>query len=557
MVKRIWPPWRRTGRSRGSPAREPSDAEILHQVGQWLETEAGQRSPSDEQQLWSRVRDRIAWQAYLVGDASLEDIRSSLHCQQCARILEAFRRHYQSFGHSGGERDAPSGERLPSATPSHHLSLRRRLSVLPRAHWKPFAMGAITCLLTVSVALLVLPWFFPNANAILRFSGQPNPLVKERGRLADKVAALLRRSKRVIYVAPSEAELRAMEEAVELVTLSLRVHNESLLAEASQAADQAGYRIVDFEDTNGLKALILEEKPDRVRGRGTFFFRRDHYDGRLIIVASHALRDVGTGWLGFECFSRIPGADAFLLSGARSDYVDEAHTRRSIFNAVFRAAMRPQAICLSLHGFDEKRPGRAEYPDVVISSGAITEPVVRQLHVALASEMEQFVRVGVYDGKHYADISGTMDQQGILTSSVNSLFAHIEFSRAVRRDPAVRARLIDALAGVLGNVDVEIISSYARPGRQTVLTFTTVAKVPLDLLAKYGHNAILMNRSSMERLQLRAGDPALVSSGERQAVARVYPYESPAGRLYLSGAMRRRLSIGVGSYTVRVSRLPE
>lgn len=149
-----------------------------------------------------------------------------------------------------------------------------------------------------------------------------------------------------------------MQDAAQLVTLSLKLNNETLLAEASKAADRAGYALIEFNDERGPRVLALQEKPEAKRGRGAFFFRRDHYDGRLIVVSPHALLDDDTGQLGYECFARIPGADAFFLSGAQSSYNDQTHAESSIFNTVFAAAIGPRAVCLGVHGFDEKKPGR-------------------------------------------------------------------------------------------------------------------------------------------------------------------------------------------------------
>ncbi|MGH9937612.1 MAG: hypothetical protein ACREAM_15290 [Blastocatellia bacterium] len=539
---------------------ELSDAEILRLVGASLKADAQQhliQHEAAERHLLSRIREIAALQSYLTGQASLEDARPYLNCAQCAHILEVARRQMQSLPRGRrAQLSSPTPIDMAGGVQSHRFSATVNMW---RQMRKPLLIWAALGLIAAPLLILALWRLLPAANALLRYAGPPKPILKESGLLTGKIGALLSDARGTTYLAPAREDIRAMQDAAQLVTLSLKLNNETLLAEASKAADRAGYALIEFNDERGPRVLALQEKPEAKRGRGAFFFRRDHYDGRLIIVSPHALLDDDTGRLGYECFARIPGADAFFLSGAQSSYNDQTHAENSIFNTVFAATIGPRAVCLGVHGFDEKKPGREGYPDVIISSGEVYEPYMRQLHMTLFEALKTPARAGLYDGKQFADLAGTLNRQGAMAASVNSLYAHLEFSRAARFTPALRDQLLSALTSALGDLNEETVAAYAQPGRDDAfIEFTSVSDLPTwELFYRYGNNAALVNQQQMKKLRLRAGELALLRHGDRHAVSRIYPYAGPNDRITMPGAVRRRLGVQPGAGRVQLSRLPD
>ena len=208
-----------------------------------------------------------------------------------------------------------------------------------------------------------------------------------------------------------------------------------------------GFTVADGVDAvTGRHFVLASTKPDAARGWGLFVA---DYGARprLVIEVPHPNFDLNTEQVGIDLYRRLPGS-AVLVAGAHrkagDNTADVAHNADSLFNTVAMALARLGLPQVQLHGFDDRSlPGT----DVVVSSGATPYSSV---HEGIADRLsDRGLAVCRAWTQPCGNLEGKRNVQGTATDGLGGVFAHIESDSEVRAQPALRARLVDALADML------------------------------------------------------------------------------------------------------------
>jgi hypothetical protein len=179
-----------------------------------------------------------------------------------------------------------------------------------------------------------------------------------------------------------------------------------------------------------------------------------------VVEVPHPNADLDTERVGLAVQARRPGvlhlqAGAHRLAGApswareRADCPADVSSRDdapfSRVAAVLAARGLPQ---VQLHGFADR-----DGLDVVLSSGAARGgALLEAVRERLTAAGE---RVATEPDPRCDDLLGRRNVQGLAADRAGSAFVHLELSRSLRRDPARRDAVADALAAALDGVACE------------------------------------------------------------------------------------------------------
>jgi hypothetical protein len=168
---------------------------------------------------------------------------------------------------------------------------------------------------------------------------------------------------------------------------------------------------------------------------------------RWSVQVPHPRADMRSELMGAELFSRAPGA-VLVLAGANrfagpGDLADMAHQESSVFNAVCTALVERGMPGIQLHGFaNESSPGH----DVVLSP-SLAHPGKEAHSVADLVEGSGLRTCRTWR-QECGRLEGTKNVQGRAAAAHGLPFLHVENSRTVREDAALRSRVVDALRRV-------------------------------------------------------------------------------------------------------------
>lgn len=245
------------------------------------------------------------------------------------------------------------------------------------------------------------------------------------------------------YVDPTPSEADRMLAAVDRALAGD-------LGPAAALLDRFDYDLLVFDDpeSGGAHLMLRERRPLR-RGWGLLLLNTTPAPAREAMVqVPHPIWDALSPELGLELYRRL-GARHFMMAGAhrwangRGSLVsDVARNPRSLFHRLHQQLAGPQTAVLQVHGFNHQ--SYPDYPDVVLSNGS-PEPhaALRRLGDAIERRGE---RAGVFDGRSWAKLGATLNQQGRHTRAIGGRFYHLELRYRIRKDPLRRAALIEAIA---------------------------------------------------------------------------------------------------------------
>lgn len=219
------------------------------------------------------------------------------------------------------------------------------------------------------------------------------------------------------------------------------------LAGAAEPFDRLAYELLRVEDAvTGDSHLLLRERRPIRRGWPLLLLNLGPARAATIQVP-HPIWDALSPELGIELYRRL-GARHFLMAGAHrwargrgSQVSDVARNPDSMFQHVHRGLSDPQTAVFQVHGFQFSN--YPDYPDVVLSNGSPhPAPELFDLGAAIERRGE---RAGVFDGQHWAGLGATRNPQGRHTRAIGGRFFHLELRYRIRRDPARRAALAEAI----------------------------------------------------------------------------------------------------------------
>jgi hypothetical protein len=286
-------------------------------------------------------------------------------------------------------------------------------------------------------------------------SADPEPSTEEERALLKRVNRI-RRSRKVVYKAPSEAE-----EQVYRAWVSAAIRAARTEAPPPESAPE-GFALERIEGAPQIW-LLAEKQRDR-RGAGAIAIR----SGRareLVVEAPHTFFDKGTLPIAATVFETW-SARALLLNtvhrfselrerpdegsgdeeaAARRSASDVAHAPRSFFQAAHEALLEvvPGIWAIQIHGFhDAKAPGVS----VIVSAAGTRADAAAAASACRTRLGDEGVRafpseIGI--------LGGLTNVQARSSVRAGSLFYHIEIGRSLRdrlgADAAVRKRFAEAL----------------------------------------------------------------------------------------------------------------
>lgn len=550
------------GKPRAKKSVDLSDAEVLQLVRESFAADASFAVKFDEPDFLQIVKTHAVLEAYLRGEATPEEVRPHLKCEQCRNIAQICREILPALA---DEQFQKSGQTAASSRSSDKFvnlnssktRLRRRLFSMRQL--RPALVGLSGGFFAVALALIFLWLWLPNSRAFWRYGAEPIRVVTEQGAFARRLDELIETGKIGKYSPPTVAELSALKDAADLLVIGLRTNNKNLLAEANKAAHAGGYRIVEFQNEDEQNFLVLTERQDAAKGRGMFVFRQDDFnDKRIFVTASHAVSDDRSANLAYETFRRLPGAGTLFLGGADARQHDESNVAQTVFNSVLSAALKPNSICLAIHGYDKNRPGRENYPPIIITSGAIGAPYNRILHQSLGEELRKFTAVELYDGNRFFDLAATINRQAIAAASADSIYAHLEINQDLRGDESAQEKIVAALENVLRDASPAAVARFAEPtSSEGFVSVSQVVRLGREDLLKYGNQTVLVNKSVLERLQIKENGLVVVSHGNNRAVVHLRSSPQAAeAQILIGGTVRRILNLENNSAKIQISHLP-
>ncbi len=254
------------------------------------------------------------------------------------------------------------------------------------------------------------------------------------------------------YVVPTEAERRAIREAVSL----LLDGGAETRSRARDVARAASYEIVDVPE----KGAVLLREAGKKRGGGAYLIRPGTA-AKVYIQAPHTFYDEGTLPLACELFERAHGGALFINTAHRYKSAaqlpgghypaDVAHARDSLFQAATEGLLRarPKSTVVQVHGFGERESATGA---VVLSAGVRTpgHPVVARVALALSRVIDGGVLRFPDD---HSELGATTNVQGAIVRESGGQFLHIEMAAPLRRDllgnPTVRANVMATLADAM------------------------------------------------------------------------------------------------------------
>ena len=552
--------------ARQKATEDLSDAEILRLVRDSFIEEAEFLTKPDNRNLLAKIKTHAAIEAYLLGEATPDDVRPYLECEQCRSIVHLCREILPTL--VAENQTTNDKQQKPGAFTRNKFGKNRFSQKFSLLNWRetfpswnkmrPAALGLATGFLVVPLALVFLWLWSPETKAIWRFGKEPISITNEKGEFGGRVEEITAFGKTGKYGAPTDRELSAIKDAADLLDIGLRTKNEALINEAAKAAVPSGYVITDYENEDGQKFLVLTEKPDARRGRGTFVFRRKSFDGKLIIVAPHAVSDEASGTVAYKTFSNLPNASAFFFSGSDTKANDDARAGKTVFNTVLTAVLKNNSICLAIHGYDENRAGREGYPPVMITSGAISAPYYQVLHAALRNEISKFTNVEIYDGKRFFDLAATNNRQTITAADAGAIYAHLEISGRLRSEASVKEKISAAIGNVLRDTSTESAVRFAQPASgDDFVSFAQIGRLPREVLLEHGNQTIVVSRNQLKNLKVKENELMLISSGNKRAAVHLRSTpEAEEGRVYIGGTIRRLLEIEGDTANIQITRLP-
>lgn len=254
------------------------------------------------------------------------------------------------------------------------------------------------------------------------------------------------------YVAPTEAERKAIREAV-----SILIHGgDGAIGRAASIAKAASFGVVEIP----AHGVVLLREVGKKRGGGAYLIRPGT-TAKVFIQAPHTFYDEGTLPLGCELFERARGGALFINTSHRYKSApqapgghypaDVAHARDSLFQAATEGLLRarPKPTVVQVHGFGE----RENVPSaVVLSAGVRTpgHPVVTRVALALSRVIDGGVLRFPDD---HNELGATTNVQGAIVRESGGQFLHIEMAAPLRRDllsnPSARANVLAALADAM------------------------------------------------------------------------------------------------------------
>ena len=269
-----------------------------------------------------------------------------------------------------------------------------------------------------------------------------------RGDLADLVVAheaVLPRAHSYAYVDPGAEEWR-------LVVAAARMARDGDPEAAAAALATVGYEVAAVCDLAcGGTHLLFRERPPRARCWGLYVLSLSVTAHDVVVEAPHPLHDRFTPEMAIEAYLRLD-ARAFLMAGAHryangyaSPASDMARNPRSVFQGLHEALTGRATHVLQFHGFTvQDHPG---YPNVLLSNGS-PEPHMELFALGAALEL-QGETAGIYDGATWTELTAVANVQGRYTRSIGGRFYHMEYEAELRRDPARRSAVIEALVTAL------------------------------------------------------------------------------------------------------------
>jgi hypothetical protein len=222
------------------------------------------------------------------------------------------------------------------------------------------------------------------------------------------------------------------------------------LERAATLGGPLGYVVVRYVDTvTGRKLVLLVERGGRPRGWGLYVHSRGSHS-KLVVEVAHPASDIHSERVGVEAFRHSDAAELFV-AGARRDAAsdgssDVAHNRQTVFEAVHRTAVRPGAILLQPHGFDESKRSD-QYGEIVVSSGGPPTKLVMSLADGLRT---RGFEACVYRRDRCEGLGGTRNVQGHSARAAGACFVHLELARRLRESRPLRGRVASAIAEKLG-----------------------------------------------------------------------------------------------------------
>jgi hypothetical protein len=211
-------------------------------------------------------------------------------------------------------------------------------------------------------------------------------------------------------------------------------------------SEGAGTGAAGLKPTGRAVAEIAERGRATGRGWGRVYVDLSR-PVRWSVQVPHPRADMHSELMGAELFARAAGA-VLVLAGANrfagpGDRADMAHQESSVFNAVCTALVERGMPGIQLHGFaNESSPGH----DVVLSP-SLTRPGTAVRTVADLVESSGLRACRTWR-QECGRLEGTKNVQGRAAAAHGLPFLHVENSRTVRNDPALRAHVVEALRQV-------------------------------------------------------------------------------------------------------------
>jgi hypothetical protein len=260
------------------------------------------------------------------------------------------------------------------------------------------------------------------------------------GRFVDRFVAAL--NKRRVYVKPTPRQAKLLSE-------TYRAMRAGKLSRAAILARGLGYEVVRFRDraTHRTFLMLLERRKPR-RGWG-LYIHAPRSRSKLIVEVPHPHSDIKSEKVGVGVFRRANAADLFVAGSHRRAAADKssdaAHNESGPFEAVHRGALKPGAVVLQPHGFDEGERS-ARYGEIVVSSGE--EPTSLATSVAEKLKASGFPTC-LYGPGHCEGLGATTNVEGASTRAAGALFIHVELALRLRERNSLRARIVSTLANAL------------------------------------------------------------------------------------------------------------
>jgi hypothetical protein len=143
----------------------------------------------DHRNLLETIKTHAVVEAYLRGEATPDDVRPFLECEQCRSIVQLCREILPRLAAEKNQITKQSSRQFRSdSIPVKRFSFNNLTGkLLSGNQLRPAAVGLVSGLLIVSLTLGFLLLWSPSSQAIWRYGKEPLPIANKKGSFSSSV----------------------------------------------------------------------------------------------------------------------------------------------------------------------------------------------------------------------------------------------------------------------------------------------------------------------------------------------------------------------------------